>query len=156
MNAASRQSSNETSALKASSSDETPKSSTDLTDRKRMLCQAAMIIKADINETTDIAIQAPQTADLTIETSKTSVPESLYWLLRLIISSEDTDDEFETTECQSSSDERRILMTGQDIVHIGSRGRVKNPKHMALAIAIHYLTGSKQLIKILNLMGHFA
>ena len=93
-----------------------------------MLYQAAMIIKADINETTGIAIQLLQTADLTIETSKTSVPESLYWLFRLIISSEDTDNAFETIECQSSSDERRILMIGQDIVHSGSRGRVKNPK----------------------------
>ena len=93
INAAFRQSSNETSASKASSSDEMlTESSTDLTDRKRMLYQAAMIIKADINETTGIAIQPLQTADLTIETSKTSVPESLYWLLRLIISSEDTDD----------------------------------------------------------------
>ena len=99
INADVRQSSNETSASKASSSDETlTKSSTDLTDRKRMLYryQAAMIIKADINETTGIAIQPLQTADLTNETSKTSVPESLYWLLQLIISSEDTDDAFET------------------------------------------------------------
>ena len=64
-----------------------------------------MIIKADINETTSITIQPLQTANLTIETSKTSVPESLCWLLRLIISSEDTDDAFETAECQSLSDE---------------------------------------------------
>ena len=47
-------------------------------------------------------------------------------------------------------------MIGQDIVHSGSRGRVKIPKHMALAIAIRHLTGSKQLIKILNRMGHCA
>ena len=55
-----------------------------------MLYQAAMIVKADINETSGIAIQPLQTADLPLEASKASVPESLYWLLRLIVSSEDT------------------------------------------------------------------
>ena len=38
-------------------------------------------------------------------------------------------------------------MIGQDIVHSGSRGRVKTPKHMALAIAIRHLTGQNNLSK---------
>ena len=77
-----------------------------MTDRKRVLYQAAMIVKADINETTGIAIQPLQTAELSLEASKASVPDSLYWLLRLIVSSEDTESVFETLECPSSSDER--------------------------------------------------
>ena len=47
-------------------------------------------------------------------------------------------------------------MIGQDIVHSGSHGKVKTPKHMALAMAVRHLTGSKQIIKILNRMGHCA
>ena len=43
-------------------------------------------------------------------------------------------------------------MFGQDIVHSGSHGKVKTPKHMAVC----HLTGSKQIIKILYRMGHCA
>ena len=82
-----------------------------------MLYQAGMIVKADINETSGIAIQPLQTAYLSLETSKASVPEKLYWLLRLIVSSEDTESVFENPECPSPSGERRILMIDQDIVH---------------------------------------
>ena len=42
-----------------------------------MLYQAAMIVKADINETSGIAIQPLQTADLSLEASNASVPESV-------------------------------------------------------------------------------
>ena len=123
-----------------------------MTDPKRVLYQAAMIVKADINETSGIAIQSLQTADLSLEASKASVPESLYLLLRLIVSSEDTESVFETPECPSSLDERRILIIGQDIVHSGSHGKVKTQNHMA----VRHLTGSKKIIKILNRMGHCA
>ena len=94
-----------------------------------MLYQAAMIVKADINETSGIAIQPLQTADLSLEASHASVPESVYWLLRLIVSRKILK---VTPECTSSSDEMRILMIGQDIVHSGSHGKVKTPKHMAV------------------------
>ena len=118
INAAFKQSASEPPAPKASSREErTTKDIVDMTDRKRVLYQAAMIVMSDINETSGIAIQPLQTADLSLEASKASVPESLYWLLRLIVSSEDTESVFETPECPSSSDERRILMIGQDIVH---------------------------------------
>ena len=43
-------------------------------------------------------------------------------------------------------------MIGQDIVRSGSHGKVKTPKHMAVC----HLTGSKQIIKILNRLGHCA
>ena len=43
-------------------------------------------------------------------------------------------------------------MIGQDIVHSGSHGKVKAPKHMA----VRHLTGSKQIIKTLNRIGHCA
>ena len=136
----------------APKTERTTKDIVDMTDRKRVLYQAAKIVKADINEASGIAIQPLQTADLSSEASKASVPESLYWLLRLIVSSEDTESVFETPKGPSSSDERRILMIGQYIVYSGSHGKSKIPKHMA----VRHLTGSKQIIKILNRMGHCA
>ena len=153
INAAFKQSASEPPAPKASSREErTTKDIVDMTDRKRVLYQAAMIVKADINETSGIAIQLFQTANISLEVSKASVPESLCWLLRLIVSSEDTESVFETPECPSSSDERRILMIGQDIVHSGSHGKVKTPTHMAVC----HLTGSKQIFQLWNRMGHCA
>ena len=125
-----KQSASEPPAPKASSRKErTTKDIVDMTDRKRVLHQAAMIVKADINETSGIAIQPLQTAELSLEASKASVPEGLYWLLRLIVLSKDAESVFETPECPSSSADRRILMIGQDIVHSGSHGKVKTPKN---------------------------
>ena len=81
-NAVFKQSASEPPAPKASSREErTTKDIVDMTDRKRVLYQAAMIVKADINETSGIAIQPLQTADLSLEASKASVPESLYNVL---------------------------------------------------------------------------
>lgn len=45
-------------------------------------------------------------------------------------------------------------MIDQDILHLATHGRVKIPKHVGLAMSIRHLTASKQLITILNRMGH--
>jgi len=47
-------------------------------------------------------------------------------------------------------------MLAQDIVHCASHGRIKMPKHVSLAMSVRHLTGSKQLVTILNRMGHCA
>ena len=102
INTAFKQSASEPPEPKASSREErTTKDIVDMTDRKRVLYQAEMKVKADINETSRIAIQPLQTADLSLEASKASVSESLYWLLRLSVSSEDTESVFETPGAQA-------------------------------------------------------
>lgn len=45
-------------------------------------------------------------------------------------------------------------MTGQDLIHCASHARIKLPKHISLAMSIKHLTRSKQLISLLNRMGH--
>lgn len=45
-------------------------------------------------------------------------------------------------------------MIAQDIVHSATHGRVKTPKHVALGMSVRHITGSKQLITLLNRMGH--
>lgn len=77
--------------------------------------------------------------------------------MRWVITADEFKSEREFLEaetCQNTSDERKILMVGQDVVHCASRSRVKLPKHVSLAIAVRHLTGSKQLITLLNRMGH--
>ena len=54
----------------------------------------------------------------------------------------------------SSSSSAKVLSVAQDAIHSASNSKVKLPKHISLAMAIHHLTGSKVLITLLNHMGH--
>lgn len=45
-------------------------------------------------------------------------------------------------------------MLGQDMVHTSTRSRIKTPIHVGLGITVHHLTSSKQLVTMLNKMGH--
>ena len=45
-------------------------------------------------------------------------------------------------------------MLGQDMVHTSTRSRIRTPKHIGLGVTVHHLTGSKQLVTLLNKMGH--
>ena len=44
-------------------------------------------------------------------------------------------------------------MLGQDIIHAATNSQVKTPKHIGLAVTIHHLTGSKEVVTLLNRMG---
>ena len=45
-------------------------------------------------------------------------------------------------------------MLGQDMVHTAMHSKVKTPKHIGLAVTVPHLTGSKQIVTLLNKMGH--
>ena len=45
-------------------------------------------------------------------------------------------------------------MLGQDIIHAATNSQVKTPKHIGLAVTIYQLTGSKEVVTLLNRMGH--
>lgn len=45
-------------------------------------------------------------------------------------------------------------MTAQDLFHCASQARIKLPKHIGLGMSVKHLTGSKQLVTLLNRMGH--
>ena len=132
---------------------DTPK---DQNDRRRILYKAAMIIKSDTTRQPESLFNHYKSMNCVM--AKKTFPESLYWYLRLLISAQDTpaDDIFETPKCPSLSDEKHIVMIGQGIIHNGSHDRIKSPKHTALAMTVRHLTGSKQLVTILNRMGHCA
>ena len=51
-------------------------------------------------------------------------------------------------------DERQVLSIAQDIVHCCTNGRVKLPKHTSLAMCVYHLTSSRNLVTLLNRMGH--
>ena len=49
---------------------------------------------------------------------------------------------------------RRILSVAQDIIFCATNGRVKPPKYLSLPVTVHHLTGSTQLVQLLNRFGH--
>ena len=49
---------------------------------------------------------------------------------------------------------RRVMAVRQDLIYSVSKGRVKTPKHVSLVMTIKNLTGSSQVVTILNRFGH--
>ena len=74
-------------------------------------------------------------------------------LIRQVICPSDQPDVSSATQKQLE-DERKVLSVAQDVIHSASSSKVKLPKHISLAMAIHHLTGSKVLITLLNCMSH--
>lgn len=91
--------------------------------------------------------------DLQLDTAKRLLPQSLYWLIRWIVTGEPLGDH-PIASAPNITDERKIIMVGQDLIHCTSHARVKLPKQVGLAMCVKHLTGSKQLITLLNRMGH--
>ena len=49
---------------------------------------------------------------------------------------------------------RQVLLIAQDVIYCASRGQVKTPKHVRLSMTVKHLTGSSQVVSIINKFGH--
>ena len=117
------------------------------------LYYATTIIRRRIKkDCKSVAIQPIDTDDLTTSKVRASIPTTLYKFLQVLISSKDIVNET-TQDPVGEEDDRRIAIA-QDMIHATTRGRVKTPKHVALAMSVRHLTGSKQLVAMLNHFGH--
>lgn len=47
-----------------------------------------------------------------------------------------------------------IVTIAEDIVHVGTKGRVHTPKHFMLPLTVQHLTRSSQPVTVLNHLGH--
>lgn len=90
---------------------------------------------------------------VSLEAARQVVPDSLYWLIRFLVTGEAGKTNC-PSQCSNTSNERQILSICQDIIHCSTNGRVKTPKHAGLAITVHHLTSSRRLITLLNKMGY--
>ena len=120
----------------------------------KVLFQAAQILKADVKESKGICIQPLTVDDISLERGRQVIPDSLYNFLCWFTSQQNEPESVLATGCGNVDDERRVLMLGQDMVYMSTHSRVKTPKHVGLAVTLHHLTGSKQLVALLNKMGH--
>jgi hypothetical protein len=84
------------------------------------------------------------------------VPDSLYMLLRWILEGSKGSTALTLDREESTNDDthHHILSIGQDMLHAVSHGEVHTPKHISLAMTVNHLTGSKQIVTLLNRLGH--
>ncbi|KAL9983229.1 hypothetical protein ACROYT_G005369 [Oculina patagonica] len=123
-------------------------------DEFATLYHAATIIRQSITrECQRVTIQPIDTDDLTSSSVRSSIPTTLYRFLQILISSTDTL-EATSKETVREEDDRYICAIAQDKIHASTHGRVKTPKHIALAMSVRHITGSKQLVTMLNRFGH--
>ena len=114
----------------------------------------ASLIKREIQKCKGISTRPLDIRDISAHSSRRLIPDCLYLLLKLLITNNDSS--IPSEQCTRIEDERQVLSLAQDIIHCCTNGRVKLPKHTSLTMCIHHLTSSKQLIALLNRMGHCA
>ena len=94
--------------------------------------------------------------DISTEQIKKSIPGCLYWLIRLLITSDERDYQSldGSSTCNNLAAERQVISIAHNIIHCSSNSRTKLPKHISLALRVHHLTSSRLLVTLLNKMGH--
>ncbi|XP_071812536.1 uncharacterized protein [Apostichopus japonicus] len=95
----------------------------------------------------------PTSDDLTLDAARKIVPTKLYNFIAWIVGVSDEPTDEQKVKIQDAED-RRILAIGQDIIYLATKGRKMMPKHASLSMAIRHLSGSAQLIGLLNGFGH--
>ncbi len=97
----------------------------------------------------------PTAEDLDTDSARRLVPHELFnWITWITgISEEPAMDEYVKV---AEKEEKKILSIAQDIIFLKTKGRVDTPKHRALSMTVRHMTGSSQLIQILNGLGHSA
>ena len=124
-------------------------------EKLKVLYHAAQILKSDIKTCKGISIQPLSVSDISLDSGRRLLPDSLYSFLSWMVSDNDVSPErIAIPVCNNPDDHRRVLMIGQDMVHTAMHSRVKTPKHIGLAVTVHHLTGSKQIVTLLNKMGN--
>lgn len=124
------------------------------TDNLRDMYRTALELRNEINGVEPHTPWPPTAEYLNLQTVETLVPCRLYNFLAWTCGfSEDPDTE-KFVKVQQSTTHRKLLSISQDIISLASKGRKLMPKHMSLAMAIRHLSGSAQLIGLLNGFGH--
>ena len=96
----------------------------------------------------------PPTAEiLNINTVKALVPHQLFnWIAWTTGLNENP--QADTYVTVKEVEKKKILAIAQDIMYLKANGRIATPKHHALSMTVRHMTGSSQLINILNGLGH--
>lgn len=116
------------------------------TSTSAAVLHAALAVKSDLRNLRQKNLQSEK---VDLEEAAKFVPDSLYCLLKSILSDDDDDDQDPDADLH-----RAILNIGQDIAYQASHRRLAPAKHVGIALAVHQATRSKTLVQLLHAAGH--
>ena len=100
-------------------------------------------IKQEISEMGGICAAPLNVNDVSLKCAWHLIPDSLYLLLRLMLTSDITivSEVFASkAECKNSNEKRLVISIAHDIMYCCGKSRVKLPKHASLAVCVQHLT----------------
>ncbi|XP_041359488.1 uncharacterized protein LOC121375875 [Gigantopelta aegis] len=122
----------------------------------RTLFESGVVINAAIKAQQSMECRWPPTSDdLNVRSCETVIPVELYNMLAWIVGASD---ECTIVDRVTVPQKTHLLLLSicQDIVYMSSNGRNQTPKSLALGLAVRHLTGSGQVMQLLNKFGHCA
>ncbi|KAJ8030514.1 hypothetical protein HOLleu_26961 [Holothuria leucospilota] len=120
----------------------------------RTLYNAGLIIRNAVKDAPSMTGPWPPTSDdLSLESAKELVPAKLFNLMAWCTGATE---EPSLTAYVEVSDEHyvRLMSLCQDIIYLASKGKKQTPKSLCLGLTVRHLTGSSQLLSLLNKFGH--
>ena len=125
-------------------------------DIVRIIYNAGMFLKAEVNESPGLLCPWPPLAsDLGLSAVKGLVPVALYNFLAWVVGASD-EPAIEDFVRLPEDVELKIFSLCQDIILLASKGKKQTPKSLCLGMTIRHLTGSSQLLNVMNKFGHCA
>ncbi|XP_061913285.1 uncharacterized protein LOC133656293 isoform X2 [Entelurus aequoreus] len=126
------------------------------TENTRTLYSAGLILKRLLSDSPGMKCPWPPTAeDLNVSEAKSVVPVELYNFIAWIIGAT----EEPTLACYVDVPDDvnlKVISLCQDIVYLASKGRKQTPKSLCLGLTVRHLTGSSNVLSLLNRLGHCA
>ena len=126
------------------------------TEDTRTLYSAGLLLKRLLNDSPGMTCPWPPTAqDLNVSEAKSVVPVELYNLVAWIIGA--TEEPTLANFVDIPDDVNlKVISICQDIVYLASKGRKQTPKSLCLGLTVRHLTGSSNVLSLLNRLGHCA
>lgn len=126
------------------------------TEDTRTLYSAALILKMLLCDSPSMTFPWPPTSDdLNVSEAKSVVPLELNNLISWIIGA--TEEPTLAHYVDITDDlNLKVISICQDIVYLAFKGRRQTPKSLCLGLTIRHLTGSSQIVSLLNRLGQCA
>ncbi|XP_057711366.1 uncharacterized protein LOC130928664 [Corythoichthys intestinalis] len=124
------------------------------TEQTRTLYSAGLILRTILSKSPGLKCPWPPTAeDLNVCEAKAVVPVELYNLISWIIGA--TEEPTLAGYVDIPDDVNlKVISLCQEIVYLESKGRKQTPKSLCLGLTVRHLTGSSNVLSLLNKLGH--
>ena len=114
------------------------------------VCHTASVLRSSAKQTQGISVNpCVDSKDICNERATSLVPDNLYDFLSQVMTGK-TGNETKNV----SEEHRRVLAVAQDVIYTATGSRCKSSKHVGIAMAVHHLTKSRQLLDMLHRQGH--